>query len=254
MILAFQNREKIKHFAEGCGATWVDLAGINQNTKWPMIFSGITTNACIAQAKKYGLDWYYIDTGYFGNYKKKNYLRVLKNQIHACGPIIMRPRDRLDKIKIDTSTIDRGKKILIVPPDDKQCLHYGLGSPDLWLDQTQRIVKQFTDRDIEIRQRPKSRSIRSKADRFTDMLRNNINAVVTYISSCAVDSVLHDIPVVSLGPSAACQVCTSGIELIDDLPNIDPDCKESWMKHLSYCQFTEPEMKSGLAWDLLNKV
>jgi hypothetical protein len=29
MILAFQNRKKIAAFAQGCAATWVDLAGIN---------------------------------------------------------------------------------------------------------------------------------------------------------------------------------------------------------------------------------
>ena len=96
MILAFQNRKKIAAFAQGCAATWVDLAGINTNTEWPMIFSGITTMAPIAQARRHGLDYYYIDTGYFGNAKKKNYLRVTKNAYHNWFPIVERPRDRLD--------------------------------------------------------------------------------------------------------------------------------------------------------------
>ena len=254
MILAFQNRKKISAFAEGCGATWTDLQGINHNTQWPMIFSGITTMAPIDQARRHGLDYWYIDTGYLGNHKRKSYLRVCKNSIHATGALVDRPRDRLDRLQVDTARIQRGDDILIVPPDRKQASHWPIGTPESWLDDTIQAIQQHTDRRIRIRQRPPSRTVRQKHDTFRNAVSDNVHAVVVFISAAGVESVLHDIPVISLGPSACVQVSPWGIAQIDQVPDIDADLKEAWMRHLSYCQFTEHEMRLGQAWQILNQI
>ena len=254
MILAFQNRKKISAFAEGCGATWTDLEGINNNTQWPMIFSGVTTMAPIDQARRHGLDYWYIDTGYLGNHKRKSYLRVCKNSIHATGALVDRPRDRLDRLQVDTARIQRGDDILIVPPDRKQASHWPIGTPESWLDDTIQAIQQHTDRRIRIRQRPPSRTVRQKHDTFRNAVSDNVHAVVVFISAAGVESVLHDIPVISLGPSACVQVSPWGIAQIDQVPDIDADLKEAWMRHLSYCQFTEHEMRLGQAWQILNQI
>ena len=254
MILAFQNRKKISAFAEGCGATWTDLEGINNNTQWPMIFSGITTMAPIEQAHRHGLDYWYIDTGYLGNHKRKSYLRVCKNSIHATGALVDRPRDRLDRLQVDTARIQRGDDILIVPPDRKQASHWPIGTPESWLDDTIQAIQQHTDRRIRIRQRPPSRTVRQKHDTFRNAVSDNVHAVVVFISAAGVESVLHDIPVISLGPSACVEVSPWGIAQIDQVPDIDADLKEAWMRHLSYCQFTEHEMRLGQAWQILNQI
>ena len=254
MILAFQNRKKIAAFAEGCGAIWTDLEGINNNTQWPMIFSGVTIMAPIDQARRHGLDYWYIDTGYLGNHKRKSYLRVCKNSIHASGNIIARPRDRLDRLQVDTARIQRGDDILIVPPDRKQASHWPIGTPESWLDDTIQAIQQHTDRRIRIRQRPPSRTVRQKHDTFRNAVSDNVHAVVVFISAAGVESVLHDIPVISLGPSACVQVSPWGIDRIDQVPDIDADLKEAWMRHLSYCQFTEHEMRLGQAWQILNQI
>lgn len=252
MILAFQNREKIAAFAQGCAATWVDLAGINTNTEWPMIFSGITTMAPIAQARRHGLDYYYIDTGYFGNAKKKNYLRVTKNAYHNWFPIVERPRDRLDIASPDLTEFKRGNRILLVPPDSKICTTLNLGDPEQWITDTVALIQQYTDREILVRKRAMNRTHRLIDDTFVNQLQQDINAVVTYSSNCAVESAMHNIPVVSLGRTGATQVCLFDIKQIDSLPNIDPDLKESWLRHLSYSQFTHDEMSSGLAWAIVS--
>ena len=254
MILAFQNRKKISAFAEGCGATWTDLEGINHNTQWPMIFSGVTIMAPIDQARRHGLDYWYIDTGYLGNHKRKSYLRVCKNSIHATGALVDRPRDRLDRLQVDTARIQRGDDILIVPPDRKQASHWPIGTPESWLDDTIQAIQQHTDRRIRIRQRPPSRTVRQKHDTFRNAVSDNVHAVVVFISAAGVESVLHDIPVISLGPSACVQVSPWGIAQIDQVPDIDADLKEAWMRHLSYCQFTEHEMRLGQAWQILNQI
>jgi hypothetical protein len=254
VILAFQNRKKISAFAEGCQATWTDLAGINTNTQWPMIFSGITNMAPIDQARRYGLDYWYIDTGYLGNHKRKSYLRICKNSIHASGAITARPRDRLDRLQVDTTRISRGNSVLIIPPDTKQAVHFDIGNVDTWLTDTVTRIQDLTDRPIQIRHRPASRTTRMAADTLVQALAQDINVVVTFISNSGVEAVLHDIPVISLGPGACVQVSPWGIDRIDAVPDIDADLKEAWMRHLSYCQFTEHEMRLGQAWQILNQV
>jgi hypothetical protein len=168
-------------------------------------------------------------------------------------PMINRPRDRLDKITFNNPEYQRGEKILIVPPDLKVCERYKLGTPAQWLRNTKKLIKQYTDRPILVRNRTPNRTVRMVNDTFSDALGKNINAVVTYTSNCAVESILHNIPVVSLGSSAAVQVYPYGIECIDNLPNIDLDQKEAWLRHLSYAQFTDEEMTNGVAWSILNE-
>ena len=104
-------------------------------------------------------------------------------------------------------------------------------------------IQKHTDRCIRIRQRPPSRTVRQSKDTFLHALSDNVHAVVTFVSGASVESVLHDIPVISLGPSACTQVSPWSIETIDQVPNID----------LSYSQFTSIEMSDGTAWRILNE-
>jgi len=252
MILAYKNRKKVKFFADGCHAVWADLEAIQANTQWPMILSGITTMAPIDQAHRYGLDYWYIDTGYLGNHKRKSYLRVCKNSIHASGDIIARPRDRLDLLQVDTTQISRGGGILIIPPDAKQAVHFDIGNVDTWLENTVARIQNLTDRPIQIRHRPASRTTRIATDTLVQALAQDINVVVTFISNSGVEAVLHDIPVISLGPSACVKVSPWTLDQIDAVPDIDTEVKEAWMRHLSYSQFTFSEMSDGTAWKILN--
>jgi hypothetical protein len=57
--------------------------------------------------------------------------------------------------------------------------------------------------------------------------------------------------VVSLGPSAALQV-SNKIADINSLADPDPDLIESWLRHLSYGQFTKREMQQGICWKIIN--
>ena len=190
-----------------------------------MIFSGITTMAPIDQARRHGLDYWYIDTGYLGNHKRKSYLRICKNSIHASGDIIARPRDRLDLLQVDTTQISRGNSVLIIPPDTKQAVHFDIGNVDAWLADTVARIQNLTDRPIQIRHRPASRTTRMAEDTLVQALAQDINVVVTFISNSGVESVLHDIPVISLGPSACVKVSPWGIAQIDRYLTLMPTLK-----------------------------
>jgi len=252
MILAYKNKKKIRSFVDGCGAVWATDNDIQNNTQHPMIFSGITITLVRDQALHHNLDYYYIDTGYFGNAKKKDYLRVTKNAYHNWFPIVERPRDRLDVANPDLTKFCRGNHILLVPPDSKICTAMNLGDPEQWINDTVALIQQYTDREILVRRRTMNRTHRLIEHTFINQLQQDINAVVTYTSNCAVESAMHNIPVVSLGRTGATQVCPFDIQQIDSLPDVDPDLKESWLRHLSYSQFTQDEMLSGLAWAIVS--
>jgi hypothetical protein len=158
----------------------------------------------------------------------------------------------LDLLQVDTTRIARGGSVLIVPPDAKQAVHFGIGNVDTWLENTVARIQDLTDRPIQIRHRPASRTTRMATDTLVQALARDINVVVTFVSNSGVEAVLHDIPVISLGPSACVKVSPWSLDQIDAVPDIDTEVKEAWLRHLSYSQFTEHEMRTGQAWKILN--
>jgi hypothetical protein len=222
------------------------------NTTLPMAFSGISKSAAKTQAEKHGLDYWYIDTGYLGNRMFKTWFRISKNSFQVTLPIQSKPADRLNRLRINRTQFARGNKIMIVPIDPKVAGAYGIADPDTWLKQTVDTIKKYTDREVVVRHRPASRETRVKTDTFVGALQQDINAVVVWASNCGVEAAQHGIPIVSFGPSACTQI-SGKIEQIDNLPTLDTDLTELWLRWLSYNQFSNPEVESGLAWRILQE-
>lgn len=251
-ILGYGKGKFVEPFVLGAGGRMANsVEEILSNTTLPMAVSGITKRIIPNQAKNHGLDWYYIDSGYFGNEEYKKYFRVTRNNRHAVGPVIPRNDVRLRQIKLDRTWYERGRKILIVPPDEKTCDTYGLPKPEQWIQDIRSQIASYTDRPIELRQRPASRLVRNSSDRFVDALRRDVNAVVVWSSNAGVEAAMHGIPVVVLGECGAASVA-GRLEDIDSLPDLDHGRIEDWLRHLSYCQFTLKEMRNGVAWKILN--
>jgi len=228
------------------------LDEIYSNTTIPMAFSGISKSAAKTQAEKHGLDYWYIDTGYIGNGMFKTWFRISKNSFQVTIPIQPRSDDRLKKLRINRVPFTRGNKIMVVPIDPKVAGAYGLLDPDLWLQQTISTIKKYTNREIIVRHRPASRETRVTTDTFAEALQKDINAVVVWASNCGVEAAQHHIPVVSLGPSA-CTPISGKIEQIDSLPPLGFELHEAWLRWLSYNQFSQQEVESGLAWRILQE-
>lgn len=252
-MLGYAKKDKwIGPFVEYLGGRMASLEEIHANTTVPMATSGISKSTVKTQAQKYNLDWWYIDTGYMGNRQDKHWFRVTKNNHQNAYPIQFKDDLRLRRLQVDRTQYQRGKKILVVPPDPKVCSCYQLPAPDQWIEETVALIKQYTDRPVEIRQRPLSRQVRVFTDTFADALQNDVSAVVLYTSNCGTESVQHGIPVVSLGPSSVTQI-SQPIEKIDNLDNLDQDHSEQLLRWLSYNQFTIPEMRKGIAWQILTE-
>jgi hypothetical protein len=212
---------------------------------------GITKQKQMDACRAAGRDFYYIDTGYFGNGKKKTFHRVTKNDVQNFGSIIDRPGDRLAATGVTFRKFKSfGSKILLAPPSQKLLNLYNIRL-DNWLESTINQIRVHTDREVVVRLK-QSRSIRQNSDTMESALLNDIHCLVTFSSIAAGEAILCGKPAITLGPNAAASLCSQSVAEIENLKIPTIDEVAAWARHISYCQFTEPEMKDGTAWRILN--
>lgn len=217
----------------------------------PVVLRGVTKRKHMHTCRETGRDFYYIDTGYFGNGKKKLYHRITKNNMQWLGPIIDRPSDRLSQTGVRFTKFRReGSKILLAPPSQKLLNVYNIDLAQ-WLATTTEKIKAHTDREIVVRTK-QSRSVRQATDTMEMALAQDIFCLVTFSSIAATEALLLGKPAITLGPNAAAPLCSQTIEEIENpkIPSLDE--VDAWARHLAYCQFTEAEMRNGVAWQILN--
>jgi len=261
----FLSKEKkdpyVNMFAQGCGTSVIDSNKFKYNDEEmePIVLRGILKKKIIHKCWENGRDFYYIDTGYWGNERTKTnpngwkyWHRIVKNDLQH-GEIKERPSDRFEffnkKFRPWKKT---GRKILVAAPDEKPCKFYGINLDD-WIATTVDTIKRNTDRPVEIRQRTKQRIDRLN-DSLESALDNDVFALVTYNSNAAVESIFHGIPVFTLAPAnAAKPVGLSDLTKINEPYYPDKDKLHAWGCHLSYGQFHVSELSSGKAKRILEE-
>lgn len=199
-----------------------------------------------------GRPFYAIDTGYFGNHKSKLWHRVTKNNLQNVGPIVERDSNRLKKIGFTYKEFSPGSKILICPPSEKVMNLWNQPSPEEWTKNTIEELKKYTDRPIEVRLKP-ARSERVSTKTIDAALADDVHCLITYNSIAATEALLNGKPAIALGPNAASALCNKSLSEVENLNIPTKDEIYAFVKHLSYCQFTEDELRSGLAWRILNE-
>ena len=236
---------------------------INDISK-PLVVRGVTSKSEIEACKKIGRDFYYIDTGYFGNFPgpsnpsgKKIWHRVVKNENQITN-IKDVPNDRWKQL-LDKNPVLRwngwkqfNKKILLVMPNPKACRYYDVDY-DQWESETISNIKQFTDLPIEIRIKG-SRSERNHGYTIYDAFNSGVAATVSLNSIASLESVLFGIPSFISVPCAATPVASTDLKTISS-PNYPSE--EILHKHcssLAYGQFTLKEIASGFAWDIVKQL
>ena len=217
----------------------------------PVVLRGVTKRKQMKACREANRDFYYIDTGYFGNGRKKLYHRITKNNMQNIGPVIHRTRDRLSVTGYQARKFKLGGKILLAPPSQKLLQCYDLDL-ETWITQTKQEIGLYTDREIVVREK-QGRSVRVTTDTMEMALSKDIYCLVTFSSIAAVEAVMLGKPAIVLGPSAAYSVCSDSLEEIEKLYIPTLDEVEEWAAHLAYCQFTEAEMRDGTAWKILNE-
>lgn len=240
----------LQSFIQGAGGR-ISSWSKEETTTTPVVLRGVTKRKQMVACRETGRDFYYIDTGYFGNGKKKTYHRITKNDIQWFGPIIERPGDRLAKTGVQfTKFRKEGSKILLAPPSQKLLNLYDINLEE-WLEKTRAEIGAHTDREIVVRLK-QGRSVRQSTDTMQMALADDVFCLVTFSSIAAGEALLCGKPAITLGPNAAGLLCSHTLAEINDPKTPTVDEVEAWARHLSYCQFTEPEMRDGTAWRILN--
>ena len=239
----------LQSFVQGAGgqiSTWEK----QQDTMIPAVLRGITKRKQMEGCRAAGRDFYYMDTGYFGNGKRKLYHRITKNDVQNFGPIVDRPGDRLKATGFQPHKFYRGTNILLAPPSQKLLNLYDINLEE-WLQQTQDEIKKHTDRPVVVRLK-QGRSARVSDNTMEMALAQDVHCLVTFSSIAAGEALLLGKPAITLGPNAAAALCSQSLSEIENpkIPTLDE--VEAWARHIAYCQFTEVEMRDGTAWQILN--
>lgn len=252
----------INKFARGCGTSSTDTRNfVYENSKEPIVLRGILKYKIMQQCWKDGRDFYYVDTGYFGNEKTdrnpngwKYWHRIVKNNLQH-GEIIPRPDDRFKKFNKSFNPWKKsGRKILIAAPDEKPCRFYGVDR-DQWIKETVENIQKFTDRPVIVRERAKQRIDRIVHNTLQQALDDDVFALVTFNSVAAIESIFHGIPAFTLAPAnAASPVACQDLSLIDTPYYPDQDKLYAWACHLAYGQFHVSEMYDGTAMRMLKEI
>lgn len=230
----------------------------------PFVTRGITQKPEIDFCVKNRRDYYFIDTGYLGNFPsignpggKKKYHRVVKNNIQHCDFIPGFPSDRWNNlVKCDprlrwTGWKQHKKKILLVIPNPKACKFYGIDQ-ELWVKETVEKIKASVDLPIEKRIKG-SRSYRNHEYSIYDAFDSGVYATVSFNSIAALESILYGIPSFVSVPCAASPLASNDLS---QLANPYRPTNEMILDHcyrLSYGQFTADEIYCGDAWNILER-
>lgn len=244
--------EYINMFARGCGSTPVSEFNYDATSE-PIVLRGILKHKIMKRCWEDQRDFYYMDTGYFGNARWKEWHRIVKNDLQH-GAIVPRPADRFQRFnKKFVPWKKSGTKILLALPDEKPCKFYGIDR-EQWIADTVATIKQHTDRPVVIRERAPKRIDRIATDTLQAALDQDVFALVTFNSVAATESVFHGIPAFTLAPAnAASPVALQDLSQIESPYYADSDKLHAWACHLAYGQFHISELKNGTALRILNE-
>lgn len=233
------------------------------DTSKPIVVRGVTSKSEIVECVKTNRDYYYIDTGYLGNFPsegntsgKKKWHRVVKNDLQH--PIIKdAPADRWQQLLKQDSRLqwkgwkDFNKKILLVLPNPKACRFYDIDC-DQWVNETTEQIKKYSNLPIEIRVKG-SRSERNKGYTIYDAFDSGVYATVSFNSIASLESVLYGIPAFVSVPCAASPLASTDLSMLANpfKPSLDTIVQQC--HNLAYGQFTQEEILNGTAWKILNQ-
>lgn len=232
----------------------------NNQDDTAVILRGLTERKVIRLCEKQKRDYYYIDTGYMGNlYKRKDYHRIVKNDVQHMTPKYDLPADRFLQLPHAVSNLRfKGWKkfdgpILVVTPSSKPCIFYGIDR-DKWVEETITEIKKYTDRKIIIRD--KAGRVQRVGDNSVpvQLVREQIHCLVTYNSIAAVEAISTGVPAIATAPGATDALCTKNISDIESPFYPDEEKVIGWQNWLAYCQYTPKEMNNGTAIALVEEI
>ena len=236
---------------------WDEAKEILKN---PVLLRGISAGKIAKFVQEHGQDYYFIETGYLGNYRcdnnrtgRKVYHRIVKNSMQH-STIMNVPDDRYQALVNFNPALEykgwkrSGSKILVVLPSEKPFQYYGHDRAK-WIQKVEKTIKKYSDREIVWREKA-SRGERTN-DTIYEALDNDIYALVTYNSIATVEAVQYGIPAFGLAPTAADPVCCNDLTQIENPTMPSEDMVYKWLCSIAYSQFSLDEILTGQAWKMV---
>lgn len=261
MHYVFDNSDEIlKHWTSGLGCHYLPWEEIkNTPTQNSVSFRSLARRKIINDCWKSGRPFYYIDTGYVGNLiKKKDFHRVVKNDVQHTK-VFDAPEDRWKAIVQKNSELEfvnwrkhNKGKILLVTPSDKPCKFYNIDRKK-WVNDTINTLKNYTDREIIIRDKGKRHERVGGRSVPYYLIREEIYATVTYQSIAAIESVCVGVPAFTMQKTAADSVTSQDLSKIESPFYPPKEQVEKWQHWLAYCQYHYTELGNGSAVRLMRK-
>ena len=260
IFLSKDNKDPyINMFAQGCNTRTTSTDDFNYNDSTDsIVLRGILKKKWMHQCWEDKRNFYYMDTGYFGNERTdsnpngwKYWHRIVKNNLQH-GEIVPRKDDRFKHFNKTFQPWKKdGRKILVAKPDEKPMRFYDYDL-DIWLEHTVNEIKKYTDRPVVVRERAPKRLDRTVNDTLEQALNDDVFALVTFNSVAATEAVFHGIPAFTLAPAnAASPVSLQDLSKINEPYYPDQDKLYAWACHLSYGQFHNSELRNGKAMEML---
>jgi hypothetical protein len=228
--------------------------------KIPVVVRGMTERKVIHLCEQQKRDYYYIDTGYMGNLsKRKDFHRVVKNNVQNMSPRYDLPEDRFLKIPGAEKNIrfkgwlKNDGPILVVTPSAKPCNFYDVDR-DKWVYDTVHEIQKHTDREIIIRDKGSRRERLGDNSVPAQLVRDNIFCLVTYNSIAATEAISTGVPAIALAPGAANELCTKKISQIETPYYPDEEVVVRWQNWLAYCNYTTTELRNGTALGIIEEL
>ncbi len=249
-----------------------DYEGPVAGTDGAMMF-GVKSRKLFRSHTNAGIPPIFVDKGYLGFKGTGARSNYFKFSIGAMHPITYfqterRPGDRLKELKIKVPNWRRQTKdgnVVVALSSRKYCVWYGIDNPHKFAAKVVRSVRNALDdwddnRQIVYRPKPtwkealpvKGAGYSRPPEGIRDVLAD-CHCLVTHGSNAAIDAILLGIPVVVLGPGIARPVAGLAFKNVVHPYRPSKERIVQWFRDLSYCQWTEDELRSGLAWEYIRR-
>lgn len=225
-----------------------------------LVLRGILKHKIMKKCIADGNNFYYMDSGYVGNNVGnknkqgiKQYHRIVLNDLQH-RVIRPRPSDRWDLLEITPDARRYGHKIIVAAPDEKPCKYYGIDQQQ-WIHDTVAEIKKHTARPVVVRERAALRIDRVMNQPLSQLLTQDVHALVTFNSVAAVESILAGVPAFVMAPSHVAEpVANKDLSKIETPFYPDRDLLDAWCHSMAYGQYHVRELKNGTAFRMMQEL
>jgi|TARA_R100001079_G_scaffold90436_1_gene52998 hypothetical protein len=203
--------------------------------------------------------WLFCDMPYWGrwnplkqavNPQAEYFWRVCFEDIHVTKIFPNLPRDRIEHINIKPWRKNTGDYILVAP--SSVTINSYIGQRD-WEQLTVEWLRTQTDMPIKVRHKPRKNGKSGPAYALVPLEEDlkYANCVVTSCSMVSIDAIIEGIPVYC---HASCPAFPVSQPLEKFGTPMYPNNRDDWLATLSWHQYTQEEIESGLFKDMFERM